>query len=253
MEKFLKKIFSKDKQNLLDQIIKDYKKNGFLIINFIYFAVFKKNVLDDPNLDYIKALNDCNFLLPDWIALKIYLKKKLWKKVENLNWTDFTPYLLNKLSTSNTHIGFYTVYDEKIWKNKTDLEKVFYYIKNNFKYKKIESFLSHYSKRWEDFDFEWYKKSLKQYKYDYKIFLVWIWNPFQEIWVNKNIDFFIKNNILVMNVWWLFDFWANFEKRAPDFIRKLNLEWLWRLFQNPKKNIWKVLDSFKLFIEILKK
>jgi N-acetylglucosaminyldiphosphoundecaprenol N-acetyl-beta-D-mannosaminyltransferase len=79
-----------------------------------------------------------------------------------------------------------------------------------------------------------------------------LWTPFQEIWVNKNLNFFKQNWILVMNVGGLFDFWVGFEKRAPKLVRKLNWEWAWRLLQNPKKNWQKVKDSIKLLKYLIK-
>jgi len=124
-------------------------------------------------------------------------------------------------------------------------------IKDNFKINNITSFVSHYKDRWTDFDFKKYKETLKNDEIN--LFLIWLWSPFQEIWTEGNRQFFKENNILVINVGWLFDFWSNFEKRAPKIILKLNLEWLWRLGQSPKKNYKKVLESFKLFKEILKK
>ncbi len=253
MQSLINKIFLWTKQEVSKQILDFYKQNNYCIVNFIYFANLHKFILKQKEKTYLQALKNCNFLLPDGIALKIYLKKKFNKTLqENLNWTDFTPYFLNFLKQNNEKINLtiYTVYDEKIWKQKEDVQKVKEYIKDNFQLDTI-SFVSHYKNRWKDFNFEEYKKTLKQNKMN--LFLVWIGSPFQETWIEKNRDFFKQNHILVINVWWLFDFWAGFEKRAPKIILKLNLEWLWRLWQSPKKNYKKVIESFKLFKEILKK
>lgn len=253
MEKIIKKIYTKDKGQLIKDILYIYETKRYLVVDFIYFASFYKYVLKLKDISYITSLVHSNILLPDGIALKTYLKKKFHIDTFNLNWTDFTPYFLNQVLTEQTHIAFYTVYDEKIWKKEEDVEIVKTYIKDNFKFKKLDAFVSHYSKRWEDFDFKHYKQSLKEEKFDKKIFLVGIWTPFQEKWVQEHIDFFQENSIIVMNVWGLFDFWAGFEKRAPKLIRKTNLEWAWRFIQNPKKNFNKVLDSFNLFQELIKK
>ena len=252
MENLIQKIYTKDKKHLVKDILDVYNKKAYLVVNFIYFASFYKYILKLKDISYITSLEKSNFLLPDGIALRMYLDKKYNIKADNLNGTDFTPYLLDNISTNQTHIAFYTVYDDKIWKKKEDVDIVKNYIKNNFKSKKIDVFVSHYSKKGEDFDFKSYENSLKQDNFDKKIFLVGIWTPFQEKWTNKNIDFFKKNGILVMNVWGLFDFWSWFEKRAPKLVRKMSLEWAWRFFQNPKKNFHKVLDSFALFKELIK-
>lgn len=247
------KIYLDTKDKLFTDIIDKYKKQWFCIINFIYFASYSKYILEEKDNLYKKALENCDFLLPDGIALKLFLEKKYKKKVkENLNWTDFTPYFLDKLKWKNIHLATYSVYDEKIWKRKEDIIKLDTFIKKKYNPKTYISFISHYKNRW-DLDLDKYRQSLANWKYDYKIFLVWLWSPFQEKYIEENRNFFKENDIIVFNVWWLFDFWVWFEKRAPKFIRKLKLEWLWRLWQNPKKNFWKVKESFKLFKILLSK
>jgi len=259
LEKLINKIYLWKKEELVKEIESKYKEQGNLIVNFIYYASLSKYLLHKENLEedkYYKSLVNWDFLLPDGIALKLFLKYK-YKKVmqENLNWTDFTPFLINYLQDKwyKIHLSYYTVYDENVGKPKSDFEKVRKYIEENFKVTKIEWFLSHYKDRGSNFDFERFEKSISDDNYDIKLFLVGIWSPFQEMWTYENKDFFKKNWVLIMDVWGLFDFWTNFEKRAPNWVLKLNWEWLWRLIQNPKKNWTKVKESFGLFKEIVKK
>lgn len=42
------------------------------------------------------------------------------------------------------------------------------------------------------------------------------------------------------------DFWSGTEKRAPEWMRKWKIEWLYRALSNPKKNLRKTLVSLKL-------
>lgn len=255
MKSIVTKIYSNSKNQIVQDILSTYKQKTYLIVNFIYFANLKKFIIDEKtfNKQYFKTLQTCDFLLPDGIALRTFLKSKHNLSVENFNWTDFTPFFLQETSNLKTHIAFYTVYDEKIWKTKSDFAKVEKYIKDNFQFQEMFGFLSHYSQRWQDFDFSSYRKSLNKWDFDLKIFLVWLWTPFQEIWIEENLEFFKQNNILVLNVGWLFDFRSWFEKRAPNWLRTLNLERARRFFQSPKKNFWKVLTSFKLAFELFKK
>jgi len=258
LEQIVNKIYLWKKEELVKKIEEKYKKQSFCIVDFIYYASLSKYIIYDKNNEneaYKKALLNSDFLLPDGIALKLYLKYKYKKNMqENLNWTDFTPYFINYLQDKwyKIHLAYYTVYDENVWKPKSDFEKVQKYIEENFNVSKIEWFLSHYKDRGSNFDFEKYENSIKDNNYDIKLFLVWIWSPFQETWTYKQQEFFKKNGILIMDIWGLFDFWTNFEKRAPKWVLKLNGEWLWRLIQNPKKNWTKVKESFSLFKEIIK-
>jgi len=114
MKNIIQKIYTKDKKQLVKDILDTYKKESYLVVNFIYFALFYKSILKLKDISYITSLEKSNFLLPDGIALRTYLDKKFHIKADNLNGTDFTPYLLDNISTSQTHIAFYTVYDNNI-------------------------------------------------------------------------------------------------------------------------------------------
>lgn len=58
--------------------------------------------------------------------------------------------------------------------------------------------------------------------------------PKQELWIAQNLVH-LKNLKLVMGVGGAFDFIAGKRKRAPKWMQKLWLEWLYRLIQEPKR------------------
>lgn len=64
--------------------------------------------------------------------------------------------------------------------------------------------------------------------------------PKQEFWIHENLDKFEKG--FFIGVGGTFDVLAGFKKRAPSWMIKAGLEWLYRISQDPKR--WKVL--FKL-------
>lgn len=46
-----------------------------------------------------------------------------------------------------------------------------------------------------------------------------------------------------------FDFWAGKVKRAPVWMQKIGIEWMWRLIQNPRirtRRIWRAVGEFPL-------
>ena len=54
-----------------------------------------------------------------------------------------------------------------------------------------------------------------------------------------------------MGVGGSFDFLTGKKKRAPKFLQKIGLEWLWRFLQEPKyraKRIWKAVVVFPIKI-----
>ena len=70
--------------------------------------------------------------------------------------------------------------------------------------------------------------------------------PAQEKWI-ATYHKEIPSLRLGIGIGGTFDFWAGKLKRAPKIAQKLGIEWLWRLFQEPKtraKRIWKAVFVF---------
>jgi len=60
--------------------------------------------------------------------------------------------------------------------------------------------------------------------------------PKQEKWIVENLKL-MPSVKLVMGVGGAFDFMAGRARRAPKFLRAIGLEWLWRLFCQPRRII----------------
>ncbi|HEY0060507.1 MAG TPA: WecB/TagA/CpsF family glycosyltransferase [Telluria sp.] len=65
------------------------------------------------------------------------------------------------------------------------------------------------------------------------VVLVALGNPIQETWILNHRA--ALNAGIVMGVGALFDFWAGDKPRAPNLVRKLRLEWFYRLCLEPKR------------------
>lgn len=74
--------------------------------------------------------------------------------------------------------------------------------------------------------------------------------PIQEKWVNENIDKINANVFITCGG--LFDYYAENVKRAPIWMQKSGLEWLFRLIQEPKR-LYKryILGNLKYIVYIL--
>ncbi len=64
------------------------------------------------------------------------------------------------------------------------------------------------------------------------IVLVAMGHPRQEMWVAKNIE---RLDVTVMCVGALLDFYAGTARRAPSWLRQLRLEWAFRLLREPRR------------------
>ncbi|HNS34501.1 MAG TPA: WecB/TagA/CpsF family glycosyltransferase [Mesotoga sp.] len=72
--------------------------------------------------------------------------------------------------------------------------------------------------------------------------------PRQDIWIAKNLD--RLNAMLLMGVGGSFDVISGDLKRAPLFMQKAGLEWLYRIFQEPGKRLKIIpkLFSFECYV-----
>lgn len=66
--------------------------------------------------------------------------------------------------------------------------------------------------------------------------------PKQEIWI-ANYAKKIPTLIHAMGVGGSFDFWSGEVKRAPALLRRMGLEWLWRLFLQPFKRLRRIYHA----------
>ncbi|PID34898.1 MAG: hypothetical protein CR971_00860 [candidate division SR1 bacterium] len=205
---------------------------------------------------YKKALMKAEYLLPDGIALQIfyffaYLVARISKKVpkdtvltkwlSNLNGTDFVPYFLDYIKKKNGPqslcVAVYGTTDEYLLKATEKLQGQGYniiYQQNGF----------------SDFDWDALQHALSEYHDTINVLLVGRstpTNPIQELWAASNYAKIKNNRLIVMNVGGLLDFLAGTQKRAPLWVRKLKLEWLYRCITDPKRNFKKVKNSLALF------
>lgn len=228
------KLYKEDAQKAYKDIMSLYQEKWYLVVNYLYFANMISNWLlgnKKLNKPYYNSLIWGDFLLPDWIAMKLYYQKYFSVDLHNLNWTDFSDYLLKNLPIWSYNLILYWAKSEIISKASRNA-----WIKYDFN--------TYYFQDWySDFKFDVLKK-VPTWKIN--ILMVWLWTPKQEIWVNENIELIKEYKLLVFTQGWTFDFWSWNEKRAPKIFIKYKLEWLWRFITNPKKNFKKVMYSFYL-------
>lgn len=237
------KIYWWNFNNASDDILQLYREKWYWIINFLYFATIVRTKLTEEEKDenlkiYERAMNECDFLLPDGIALYIVMKYKYKKIVTNLNWTDFLPFFIDQIKPENINLICYGTFPQDIPKAVENLKKKITWIE-----------ISHYQDGYKELE----RDKINTNPEKINILLIWRWSPRQEIWAYQNIDKLKKYWLLAFNVWGRFDFRAGVEVRAPKIIRALKWEWVWRLVTNPKKNFKKFLQSFIFLKFLLKK
>lgn len=216
-------IESNNNEKLFDFIIDNWSKQKFLTLGFIYFAIFAKIKSDKQISSFFKSYD---LLLPDGIGLKIYFKKVFKLDIPNLNGTDLLPLFINYLDNKKLKYSFYGTTKENILLASKKYNS--YYFQDGF----------------SDLDFSKIE--------DNTILFLGLGTPNQELFINKHMEMIKSKSLLVISTGGFFDFQSGNVKRAPLFIRKMNLEFLFRLIINPRQHFKKNLLNFLLIYYILK-
>ncbi|USN52839.1 MAG: WecB/TagA/CpsF family glycosyltransferase [Candidatus Nomurabacteria bacterium] len=76
--------------------------------------------------------------------------------------------------------------------------------------------------------------SMRLSQFDPQIVLVAFGHPKQELWIEQHKTDYPSLKA-IMGVGGTFDYWSGAVKRAPRWMRQVGLEWLWRVFIEPKR------------------
>lgn len=78
------------------------------------------------------------------------------------------------------------------------------------------------------------------------VVLVGMGNPLQEEFVRKHLA--DLNTRVCMAIGGLFDYWADNVSRAPNWVRSIGYEWVWRLYQQPVDKASRYLLGNPMFL-----
>jgi N-acetylglucosaminyldiphosphoundecaprenol N-acetyl-beta-D-mannosaminyltransferase len=232
------------------------------------FSLNKKKYITTPNPEiilkslkskkYRDILNDSYISIPDGIGV-VMASKFLYKEnylKERISGSDFVYDLLEICENKNEKVFLLGGNNEK------ELDKVSKNLLNRFKALIISGKNIGYSKEnlKIDKDYTLFDLENKNNKIIEQIncskasvILVALGGPQQELWIYENINK-LDNIKIAIGIGGVFDFISEQKKRAPKIFIKLNLEWLFRLIQEPKriKRIFNAVIIFPIFVIIYK-
>jgi N-acetylglucosaminyldiphosphoundecaprenol N-acetyl-beta-D-mannosaminyltransferase len=203
------------------------------ILNFLYFSCF---VIQEKNFRYRNAINNSDFLFLDGIGMHLYTRIVYkMKAILNLNGTDLIPKVLEKLNGKNSKAAI-ALYGAK----NSVIEKAHYILKNKY----------------ENLNFYYYSNGyvpavLEELK-EKSTLLIGLGTPKQEIFVQENYELFKKKKITTISVGGLFDFVGGNVKRAPKWVRNINMEWAYRMLKNPLRHFDKNIRNLTIIKFILR-
>ena len=245
------------RKEVITKIGKAIEKNKILQVVTPYSEFI---VEAEYNVEFRKALNNSEIRIPDGIGI-LWAGAYLAGKWNNL--------IISLLGIINRDINLYSVFTEKIsgsdliydvldvaHKQKSRVyllggegvvpEKVQDYIQNT--YPRI-NITGAYSKKISLNDKDLFQQVLDSQS---DIVLIALSYPKQEVFASQLKQYFIKNDHkgVIMCIGGTFDFLAGAQKRAPKWMRRIGLEWLYRLIQQPKRirRIYKATIEYILLI-----
>jgi exopolysaccharide biosynthesis WecB/TagA/CpsF family protein len=168
--------------------------------------------------NYAHALRRADYILPDGIGIEMAARMTRTSISENLNGTDFAPEVLKAAAAAGKSVfllggkpGTAEAAAEAIARRTPGLV--------------IAGTRDGFAGMVGAVD------AINASKAD--ILLVAMGVPLQDVWIDRNFD--ALNVDLAMGVGALFDFWAGHVSRAPQMVRNLRAEWVWRLAQEPRR------------------
>lgn len=214
----------KSSEELLNEIAQLSKQPGVKVISFANAHAIN---LAYENPQFELAILESSLLLRDGIGVKIMLKTFNLDAGYNSNGTDLMPKVINRAASQRVML---------IGSNKETVESAAnLLIADGIN---IISYMDGFN------TFEEMLAAIHEQKPE--LLVLGMGMPKQEIFSNYLKDN-CSHNLLVINAGAVFDFIAQKVSRAPSFMQKYGLEWLFRLSQEPKRLFRRYVIGIPLF------
>ena len=199
--------------------------------------------ITEINQEFLQICNESLWNLAEGHGITSLIWLKYGQKVNRITGNDIFPIVLRIANSNNYRIAI-------IGSSKEVSDKVRIKIKNE--YSDIYNSLLCISPKMHFEEDESYNQNIIDKIISFKPDIVFaaLGCPRQEIWLTKNmINFSSKINIGIGSV---LDYYSGVKKRSPIFIRKIGLEWLWRLANEPGRLFDRyILWDFPFFVRLI--
>lgn len=181
--------------------------------------------------EFFYILNSSGLAVPDGIGLK-FAALAMGKKLYRFAGADLAKEILKIAEEKNLKVGI--VNWDKALSKKEDIE-------NNLKreYPKLKFIAENVNRQAISY-------KLKAISYEPDILFCTLGAPWQEKFIYHNLKNLPSVKIAI-GVGGAFDFLTKKIKRAPNFLRTIGLEWLWRLILEPKYRFKRIYNAVIVF------
>lgn len=212
----------------------DDVKGEYICVSNVHTTVMS---YEDEN--YRNIQNSAWMALPDGKPLSMVSKLRGFKEAQRVTGPDLMLELFKESEEKGYKHYFYGSTEETLNELQNQLLK---------KYPKL-NIVGMYSPPFRKLSDEEDNEIIKKINFCEADFLwVGLGAPKQEMWMNKHKS---KVNSLMIGVGAGFDYHAGKIKRAPNWMQKLSLEWLYRLMQDPKRLLSRYLNTNLKFIFLI--
>ena len=198
---------------------------------YVCIANVHTTVMSFRDEEYRQIQNSAELALPDGKPLSLVSRRRGFIDAERVPGPDLMPKIFELSKEKGFRHYFYGSTDETLQKLKAQIKKKYPYLQIAGMYSPPFCPLT------EEED-----KKITDMINEAKPDFIWValGAPKQEIWMYDHRD---KVNGVMLGVGAAFDFEAGTVKRAPCKIQEAYLEWLYRIFQDPKRLFPRYLDT----------
>lgn len=201
----------------------------------VYFVNAHTLNLASADPEYRAVLNASDFVFSDGTGVRWAARLYGSQMCENLNGTDFTPALLERLADG--HYSYFL-----LGADAETIEVTAGYAGREFPAWRQAGYHHGYLTNPATSD-----AAIKRINASHAdLLLVGMGNPIQEKWIHYHRDRLDVS--LCLGIGGLFDFWSGNVSRAPAWLRWMGHEWLWRLYQQPLLKARRYLVGNPLFL-----
>lgn len=214
--------------------------NKKLLVNTINAYSY---VVSEQNPLFKESLLSSGALIPDGISVVWAVRLLFGKKIKKIAGADLFYYEMNRLNKVNGRCFF-------LGSSNDTLNKISIKAKEEFPNVEIEVYSPPYKSKFTDKENAEMIEKVNNFNPD--VLFVGMTAPKQEVWSYTHYAD-LKINAHIGSIGAVFDFYAGKVNRAPNWMISFGLEWLYRLFKEPKR-LWRryLLGNTKFVFTILK-
>ena len=216
------------------------RRSKMALVNSRQFKIITLNsemvISAEKNIEFQAAINNASLIIPDgtgitW-ALKL-LDNTKFQEIERVPGIELAEQILESANELDKKVA---VFGGK----KESLEKAIVKIREKYPNIQIVKAIDGYQGKERDKEIALEIASLNP-----DVVLIALGSPAQEIWMNKFSSLFPES--IMIGIGGSLDVWSGKKKRAPQWMRNYNLEWLYRVISEPRR-VPRVMRSLPVFM-----